>query len=379
MLFKKSHLGWAVACALLLVACGEKSNPPAASAPQQAEVSVVTIQTEVVGLTSELPGRTEASRTAQVRARVPGIVLSKSFREGSFVKANELLFKIDPAPYQASVNSAQAALGKARANLAQADLKVSRYKPLAQANAVSRQDLDDALTAQQQAQADVASAQAALDLARLNLEYASVSAPISGRIGRSAVTEGALVGQGEATPLALIQQIDPIWVNLTQSSADYLKLKSALATGSLKVKDPQSIEVSLILENGQHYAIKGKLLFSDLTVDETTGSYLIRAEFPNPHNDLQPGMYVRAQLVQASNQQGILIPQQALMRNTDGPYVFVMDEQQKVQSRSVKVDNMQNDQWIISQGLKPGDQLITDNLQKIKPGMPVKPATPAAK
>jgi membrane fusion protein (multidrug efflux system) len=373
------------ATALLLLAavagCGDKA--PSAQAPGAAmpapEVSVVTITPERLALITELPGRLEATRVAQVRARVPGIVLQKSFAEGGDVRAGDVLFHIDPASFQATYNSAQAALAKAQANLAQANLKAQRYKSLIDSNAISRQEFDDALTTQQQVSADVASAKAALDTAQLNLGYATVTAPISGRIGRALVTEGALVGQGEATPLALVQQIDPIFVTLTQSSADLLRLKQALASGRLKSAGRGPAKVTLVTEDGRPYPHSGKLLFSDLTVDESSGAILMRAEFPNPQRALLPGMYVRARLEQAVNEQAITVPQQAVLRGTDGASVLLVGEDGKVSARPVTTDAVQEGKWIISQGLKAGDRVIVDGLQKTRPGATVKPVPWQAK
>ncbi|HZW12839.1 MAG TPA: efflux RND transporter periplasmic adaptor subunit, partial [Noviherbaspirillum sp.] len=275
----------AVVCMFsLLAGCGDKipsANAQGAGMPPP-EVAIVTVAPERVVMTTELPGRLEATRVAQVRARVPGIVLKRAFREGSDVKAGELLFRIDPGPYQAAYNSAQATLAKAEANLAQANLKVQRYKPLVETTAVSKQEFDEAQTAQKQATADVAAAKAAVETARLNLGYATVTAPISGRIGRAQVTEGALVGQGEATPLATIQQIDPIYVNLTQSATEVLQLQRAMASGQLKRVGQGQAKVTLVTEDGRPYPHAGKLLFSDLTVDESSGAVTLRAEFPNP-------------------------------------------------------------------------------------------------
>jgi membrane fusion protein, multidrug efflux system len=373
------------ATALLLLAavagCGDKA--PSAQAPGAAmpapEVSVVTITPERLALITELPGRLEATRVAQVRARVPGIVLQKSFAEGGDVRAGDVLFHIDPASFQATYNSAQAALAKAQANLAQANLKAQRYKSLIDSNAISRQEFDDALTTQQQVSADVASAKAALDTAQLNLGYATVTAPISGRIGRALVTEGALVGQGEATPLALVQQIDPIFVTLTQSSADLLRLKQALASGRLKSAERGQAKVTLVTEDGRPYPHSGKLLFSDLTVDESSGAILMRAAFPNPQRALLPGMYVRARLEQAVNEQAITVPQQAVLRGTDGASVLLVGEDGKVSARPVTTDAVQEGKWIISQGLKAGDRVIVDGLQKTRPGATVKPVPWQAK
>ena len=357
----------------LLAGCGPSAGPgPGAAMPPPA-VSVLTVSPERIALTTELPGRLEATRVAQVRARVAGIVLQKVFHEGGEVKAGEVLFRIDPAPFQAVVNSAQAALAKAEANLAQANLKVQRYRPLVETNAISKQEYDDALTAQSQTSADVAATKAALETARLNLGYATVSAPISGRIGRALVTEGALVGQGEATPLAVVQQVDPIFVNLTQSSSELLRLKQALASGQLKSAGQGQAKVTLVTEDGRIYPHSGKLLFSDLTVDESSGAILLRAEFPNPKGALLPGMYVRARLEQAVNEHAIAVPQQAVIRGTDGASVWLVGLDGKVAVQPVKADTQQDGKWLVSEGLKAGDRIIVEGLQKIKPGAIVKP------
>jgi membrane fusion protein (multidrug efflux system) len=293
----------------LLSACGEKKAD--AGAPPPATVAVVTVAPATLTLTSELPGRTEASRIAQVRARTAGIVLKRVFKEGGEVKAGEVLFRIDPASFQASYDSAQAAVAKAEANLAQADLKVKRYKPLLAAQAVSQQEYDDAVTAQKQAAADLATSKAARTNAGLTLGYATVTSPISGRISRALVTEGALVGQGEATPMATVQTLDPIYVTITQSSAEMLKLQRALAEGKLKGVgnggSKSEARVTLVTEDGQAYPQAGKLLFSDVSVDESTGSVSMRAEFPNPNRVLLPGMYVRARLEQGVSDAAITV------------------------------------------------------------------------
>jgi membrane fusion protein, multidrug efflux system len=376
--------------ALLLIAllsgCGPNGGKSPAggsgSAKPPPEVSVLTVAPERIALASELPGRLEATRVAQVRARVAGIVLQRTFREGGEVKAGEVLFRIDPAPFQATFNSAQAVLAKTEANLAQANLKVQRYRPLVETSAISKQDYDDALTAQQQTGADVASAKAALETARLNLGYATVAAPISGHIGRALVTEGALVGQSEATPLAVVQQLDPIYVNLTQSSTELLQLKQAVASGQLKSVGQGQAKVTLVTEDGRIYPHSGKLLFSDISVDESSGAILIRAEFPNPQRALLPGMYVRARLEQAVNEGAIAIPQQAVMRGTDGASVLLVGADGKVSSQPVATDSVQNGKWIVSKGLKAGDSVIVEGMQKTKPGATVKPvpwqAKPAA-
>ena len=352
---------------------GSGAGPGAGAAPPPAEVGIITVAPTRLALTTELPGRLEASRVAQVRARVPGIVLKRAFREGSEVKAGEVLFRIDPAPLQATFSGTEAAVAKAEANLAQTTLKAQRYKPLVETNAISKQEYDDALTAQKQATADLAMSRATRQSAGLNLGYATVTAPISGRIGRAQVTEGALVGQGEATPLATVQQVDPIFVNLTQSSTDLLRLKRSMASGKLQSAGENAARVTLLTEDGQVYPQSGKLLFSDLTVDESSGAVTLRAEFPNPNRTLLPGMYVRARLEQAVNEAALTVPAQAVQRTTDGASVLVVGPDNKVAARPVKADTMQGNVWIVSAGLKPGDRVIVEGVQKAKPGATVKP------
>lgn len=369
-----------IAAILLMVfsvaGCGEKNavaQTPGAGAPPPPEVSVVTVEPQRIVMTTELPGRIEATRVAQVRARVPGIVLKRVFREGSEVKAGDVLFRIDPAPFQATFSSTQAAVAKAEANLAQATLKAQRYKPLVETNAISKQEYDETVTAQKQAAADLASAKAAQETARLNLGYATVTAPISGRIGRAQVTEGALVGQGEATPLATIQQLHPIYVNLTQSSAEVLQLQRAMASGRLKRVSRDEAKVTLVTDDGRPYPHDGKLLFSDISVDEGTGAITLRAEFPNPDRLLLPGMYVRARLEQAVSENAITVPQQAVTRDPSGASVMVVGQDGKVVAQPVKVENAQGNAWVISEGLKAGDRVIVEGLQKVRPGAPVRP------
>lgn len=356
-----------------IAACGDKSGAATDVSPPPAEVGIITVAPTRLALTTELPGRLEASRVAQVRARVPGIVLKRIFREGSEVKSGEILFRIDPAPLQAAFASTQAAVAKADANLAQASLKVQRYKPLVDANAISKQEYDDTLTAQKQAMADLATARALRQNAGLNLGYATVTAPIAGRIGRAQVTEGALVGQGEATPMATVQQVDPIYVNLAQSSTDLLRLKRAMDSGKLQSAGQNAARVTLVTEDGQAYPYAGKLLFSDLTVDESSGAVTLRAEFPNPNRTLLPGMYVRARLEQAVNDAALTVPAQAVQRTTDGASVMVVGPDNKVAARSVKADTAQGNVWIVTAGLQPGERIIVEGLQKAKPGAIVKP------
>lgn len=364
----------------LLAACGKEDTAP--PAPPPPTVSVITVAPAAVAVTDELPGRVEASRIAQVRARTPGIVLKRVFQEGGDVKAGDVLFRIDPAEFQANYASAQAAVAKAEANLAQTDLKVKRYKPLLTAQAVSQQEYDDAVTAQKQAAADLATARAARQTAGLTLGYATVTAPISGRVGRALVTEGALVGQGEATPMATVQQLDPIYVTITQSSTEMAQLRQALASGRLKSAGRDQARVTLLMENGEDYGRPGKLLFSDVSVDETTGSVSMRAEFPNPQRTLLPGMYVRARLEQGVNEAAIAVPQQAVVRGAEGSSVMIVGSDNKVVARPVKAEASTGDKWIVSDGLKGGERIIVEGFQKAKPGaavtpQPWQPAAPA--
>ena len=373
--FRPSSLAAATLALLALGACGDKKPDAQAkpAAPPPPEVSVVTVAPERLAISNELPGRLEATRTAQVRARVPGIVQKRLFTEGSDVKAGTVLFRIDPASLQASLANVQAARSRAEANLAQASLKVKRYAPLVQTNAISRQEYDDALSAQKQAQADLEAARASQQTASLNLGYATVVAPISGRIGRAQVTEGALVGQGEATPLATIQQLDPIYVNLTQSSSELLKLRQAMSAGKLKTVGRDQASVSLVTEDGTAYPQTGKLLFSDLAVDQSSGAITLRAEFPNPDRFLLPGMYVRARLEQAVNESAITVPQQAVQRDNNGASVMTVGADGKVAPRPIKTGSVQGDKWIVTDGLKQGDVVIVEGLQKVKPGVAVQP------
>lgn len=369
---------------VLLAACGKEGNgpPPGAGMPPP-EVGVITVAPGDVGLVTELPGRLEASRVAQVRARAAGIVLRRLFREGSDVRAGQALFSIDAAPYKAAHANAQAALARAQANLGQATALAERYKPLVEANAVSKQDYANAVAAQKQAEAEVAAGRAAVQTAQINLDYASVTAPISGRIGRALVTEGALVGQGEATPLAVIQQIDPMYVNFTQPAAEVLKLRRALAQGRLKrAAGSEGALVRLVLEDGSEHASPGRLLFSDLSVDPTSGQITLRAEVPNPGGSLLPGLYVRVRLEQAKAGDAILLPQQAVSRSDHGDSVMVVGADGNVSPRTVKVGGEQGGQWVVLEGLKAGEQVMVDGFQKLRPGAPVKPvpwrASPAS-
>ena len=365
---------------LALTACGKSEEPPAqapAGGGRPAPVvGVVTVQPGDVALLTELPGRLEASRTAEVRARAAGILQKRLFREGSDVKAGQALFTIDAAPYTAAMQSAQASLSRAQANLVQAKSLADRYKPLLAANAVSQQEYATAVATYKQAEADVAVGRAALQTSRINLNYANVTAPISGRIGRALVTEGALVGQGEATPLAVIQQINPMYVNFTQSAGEVLKLRKAMESGQFKkAAGDNAASVSLVLEDGSIYDQPGRLLFSDLSVDPTTGQITLRAEVPNPKGQLLPGLYVRVQLEQAQATNAITLPQQAVTRSAQGDAVMVVDADGKIENRNITVGSSQGAQWVVLDGLKAGEQVMVDGFQKLQmlpPGTPVK-------
>ena len=374
----------AVASAVaLLAACGQKAAEgpgPGAAAPPPAEVGVITVAPRAVGLATELPGRLEASRVAQVRARAAGILQKRLFKEGSDVKAGQALFLIDSAPYQATAASARAVLARAQANLTQASAQAERYKPLMEANAISKQDFINAVAAQKGAEADVASARASVQTARINLGYASVTSPIAGRIGRALVTEGALVGQGEATQLAVVQQINPMYVNFTQSTTDVLRLRKAVESGQFKRAGVDGASVRVVLEDGSDYGQPGKLLFSDLTVDPSSGQITLRAELPNAAGLLLPGMYVRVRIEQAQAEAGIVVPQQAVTRGSAGDSVMVVDTEGRVGPRPVKIGASIDGQWVVLDGLKTGEQVMVDGFQKLRGNAPVKavPWKPAA-
>ncbi|HEY9025139.1 MAG TPA: efflux RND transporter periplasmic adaptor subunit, partial [Burkholderiaceae bacterium] len=332
-----------LAALLALGACSDKA--PQSGPPPAPEVGVVTVAPQTLDVPTELPGRVEAARVAQVRARVTGIVQKRLFAEGSDVKAGEVLFQIDPAPYRAALDSAKAALAKATANEQQATGLLNRYKPLREANAISQQDFVNATSAAAQAGADVASARAAVQTAQLNLDYATVTAPISGRIGQALVTEGALVSATEATQLALIQQVDQVYVNFTQPVSDITKLRKAFASGKSKSLGA-SIPVRIVLDDGSVLAQTGKLLFSDLTVDQTSGQVNVRARVPNPDGALMPGMYVRGRIAQEQVDSAVLLPQQAVQRTTSNDTVLVVGADGKPSVRPVRLGGNENGNWI---------------------------------
>jgi len=373
--------------ALLVAACQQADKPmagPATAAPP--EVTVITVQPAPVALTTELAGRTSAYQIAEVRPQVGGILKERLFREGAEVKAGAALYRIDPASYDAEVERAQAALAKAEANLATAKVKADRYKELAAINFVSEQAQDDVTVALKQADADAAAARAALQSARINRGYTTVTAPISGLIGRSALTPGALVTASQATALATIQQLDPIYVDVTQSSTDLLKLRRELASGRLKSAGTDQARVRLVLEDGSKYPLEGRLQFSEVSVDPATGSVTLRAVFPNPNQQLLPGMYVRAVLEEGVRENAILVPQQAVSRDPRGnALALVVAADGTVQQRLLRTDRALGDQWLVSEGLAAGDRVIVEGLQRVRPGAPAKavekaaqPAAPAA-
>lgn len=368
---------------LLLAACGKDQQGPGPMPPPP--VGVVQVAPTTVPIELELSGRLEPIRTAQVRARVTGVVQKRLFTEGALVQAGQSLYRIDPAPYQAALDSALATQAKAEAALAQAQSSLDRNRSLAESKMISALAWDAAQSAQRAAQADVAAAKAAVQQARLNLEYASVIAPISGRIGRSLVTEGALVSQQEATQLATIQQVDTLLVNFTQSASEAMRIQRAIASGELK--GSTSAQVRVLLDDGSVYALPGKLLFADMTVDASTGQVTLRGEVPNPKGELLPGLFIKVRLQVARSEQAMLLPQQAVTRGTSEDTVLVVGEDGQVAKRTVQLGGLRGDardaagpQWVVTGGLKMGEQVVVDGFQKIRPKAPVKsvPWSPAS-
>ena len=367
---KVTGLASALAIAVTLAGCGKQPDAPA---PGPAEVGVITIQPQKLAVTTELPGRTSAYQIAEVRPQVGGILQQRLFREGADVKAGAPLYQIDPATYQAAWNSARGLLASAEASALQARLKAGRYKELVAIKAVSQQDYDDAVAMQQQSAAQVSVARAAVDSARINLGFTRVTSPISGRIGKSSVTSGALLTANQAATLTTVQQLDPIYVDVTQSSTELLRLRRAAEAGQVQ-RDGGKIKVSLRLEDGSVYGQSGTLEFSDITVDPETSTVTLRAVFPNPRQELLPGMYVRAELAEGVDEQAILAPQQGVSRNSKGEATaLVVGAGNKVEPRTLQVSRTVGDKWLVRAGLKAGDRLIVDGLQKAKPGSEVKP------
>jgi len=358
---------------LLLAACGGGAAPPAS--PVAPEVGVITLATRAVQLTTELPGRTAAFRIAEVRPQVDGIVLKRHFTEGSEVLAGQSLYEIDAATYRAALLRAEASLASAEAQLNAARLLTERYGPLQESGVISKQDNDNAVAARKSGEAAVAAARAALETARIDVDYTQVRAPIAGRIGRSLVSEGALVTRNQEQPLATVAQLDPIYVDVTQSSGDLLRLQRDFAAGRLQRDANQNARVTLLLEDGTEYPHTGSLQFSEVTVDSTTGSVLLRAVFPNPDRMLLPGMFVRATLSQGSNSEALLVPQAGVQRNARGePTVLVVDENNLVSERVIQVGSSVGSEWMVTSGLAAGERVIVEGLQKASPGMTVTPA-----
>jgi multidrug efflux system membrane fusion protein len=355
------------AAAVLLAGCGGEAGPTAAAEPRA--VQAVAVQPQRYTLASSLPGRVEPVRVAEVRARVAGIVLSREFEEGADVKAGDVLFRIDPAPFKAALSRAEGDLAKSEAALSEAQAVVRRYTPLVKIEAVSQQDFDTATAALKSAQAARRSAQADVETARLNLDYATVKAPISGRIGRAQVTEGALVGQNEATVMAKVQQLDPIYVDFTQPVADMLRTRTAMQTGELGQEEGAAISISI---DGTDRSRNGRLLFSDIAVDRRTGQVSLRGEFANPDVLLLPGMYVRVQTRQGVDPDAILVPQRAVVRSTDGkPQVLVAGPDDVVETRAVRTGTMRGADWHIVEGLAAGDRVIVGGVSAAVPGQKV--------
>ena len=377
-----SFMTLAAAACLIALLAGCNQQKQAGGQPQGGgppEVSVLTIEPQRLTVTTELPGRTAAYRIAEIRPQVSGIVLKRLFREGSDVKAGDQLYQIDSATYEASLASAQADVQKAEANLQAARNKASRYGDLVKNSVVSKQDFDDVQASLKQNEAQVAAAKAAYNLASINLNYTKVFAPISGRIGKSAVTEGALVTANQATALATIQQFDPIYVDVTQTASQLMKLREDMATGRIRPAEPGKIPVTLFLNsNGSGddtaYPAKGELQFSDVTVDAGTSSVQLRAVFPNPNKDLLPGLFVRARVEQGVAENAITVPQAAVARGPDGSArVWVVGADNKVNPRTIKTERAVGNVWLVSDGLAVGERVVVEGLQKVKPGAEVKP------
>ena len=357
----------------LLTGCDDKSQQEGQQQQQAPEVGVITLKSEPLKITTELPGRTSAFRVAEVRPQVSGIILKRNFVEGTDIKAGESLYQIDPAPYQAAYNSAKGDLAQAQANAQIAAVTVKRYQPLLGTKYISQQDYDQAMANQSQTAAAVAVAKANVETARINLAYTKVTSPISGRIGKSSVTEGALVQTGQTTALATVQQLDPMYVDVTQSSDEYLRLRKELESGQLKQTDGKA-NVTLMMPDGSEYQQPGTLEFSDVSVDETTGSITLRAIFPNKDQRLLPGMFVRARLEEGTNPNAILVPQQAVARTPTGQAtVMVVGQDNKVAVRNVTAQQAIGDKWLVTQGVQAGDRVISVGIQRAKPGAQVTP------
>jgi membrane fusion protein (multidrug efflux system) len=361
--------------ALAAVAGCSKPDPKAGGPDGPTEVGVVTLAAQPVTLATELPGRATPYETSDVRPQVGGIIIARPFTEGANVRAGQVLYRIDPAPYRAAYDQAKAQAASAEANLVTTQLKAERYGELVKINGVAKQDYDDAEAAYKQAAAQVAQLRAAAEAARINLAYATITAPISGRVGPSTVTKGALVTTGQTAALTTIQRLDPIYVDVTQSASDLLRLRRALADGQL-TGGPTSVPVRLKLDDGSDYPLEGKLQFADVTVDQTTGTVTLRALFPNPSGILLPGMFVRAEVAEGVVPSGLLAPQQGVSRDERGrPTALVVGADGKAQLRNLVLGQAVGDKWLVESGLKAGDRLIVQGLQRAKPGQAVRTVT----
>jgi membrane fusion protein (multidrug efflux system) len=351
-----------------LAACDEQKPPP----PAKPSVGAITLKGQAVAITTTLPGRITAFRVAEVRPQVSGVVQKRLFVEGQQVRPDQQLYQIDPAPYEASVATARATVAHAEAELASAQATYDRYVPLVQAQAVSRQDFDTATASLRQAQADVASGQASLKTATINLAYTRVASPIGGHSGRSSVTEGALVTANQADSLVTVTQLDPIYVDVTQPSATLNRFRRELASGQMVKEGGDAVRVTLVLEDGSHYDQPGKLEFSEVTVDQGTGSVTLRAVFANDRGMLLPGMFVQEIVEEGVRQNGLLVPQRGVTHDAKGQAVaFVVGADGKVAQRKIKTQQAVGNEWLVSDGLSAGDQVILDGMQKVKPGMDV--------
>ncbi len=372
----RRRTGAAVLALLLLAACdgspGSGAGNAAPAAPPPPQVTVATIRHQAAAVTTVLPGRTTAFQVAEVRPQVGGVLRERLFNEGEAVTAGQPLFRIDPAPYQAALETAQAAQARAEASAQSAELTVNRYRPLVRARAVSQQDLDLSEAALRQAQADVASAQAAVDTAQINLGYTVVNSPIAGRTGRSSITVGALVTASQAGPLVTVTQLDPIYVDMTQPSAALLRQRRDVAEGVLRRDSADRTTAVLILEDGTEYPQRGVIQFSEVIVDPGTGSVTLRAVFPNPDGLLMPGMFVRARVEEGTIDQALLVPQQAVTRTPRGePMAYVVNAEDVVEQRVLKTSRAIGTNWLVTEGLAPGDRVVTEGVQRIRPGAKV--------
>ncbi len=370
-------VGISLLAPLALAACSDESQQKQAGGPPAMPpmpVSIVTVKAEAIPIVNELPGRVTPTRIAEVRPRVSGIVIERVFTQGSQVKEGDVLYRIDPEPFRLRVASAEAALQRAQAEQLNATQNANRNKELQARNVASTQALENSVAALAKADADVASARAALSTAKLDLQYADVTAPISGRIGRALITEGALVGSGTPEALATIQQLDPIYADFTQSVNDLLNLRRAAAAGTITGANGNEAPVRLLFDDGTPYQHNGRLLFAEVTVDATTGQVTMRGQFPNPEDDLLPGMYVRIQIEQGVEKSAIAVPQQAVQRDTGGQaLVYVVDGESKIAIRPVQTGRVVGGRSVITDGLNPGDKVVVEGFQKIRPGAPVAP------